>query len=126
MGEKIYEVVYLDNFADSEVARLAKEKLKHSFHLTDSQLKLLSSGVPVVVKKNLPLSQAQRFEQAVKDAGATCWLQEMSPDEVHYERRQTSRRQLLDRRSSYRGSSIVPDRRHNLGRRQEDTSQHDI
>ncbi len=126
MGEKIYEVVYLDNFADSEVARLAKDKLKHSFHLTDSQLQLLSSGVPVVVKKNLPLSQAQRFEQAVKDAGATCWLQEMSPDEMHYERRQTSRRQLLDRRSSYRGSSIVPDRRHNMGRREEDASQYDI
>jgi hypothetical protein len=120
MGEKIYEVVYLDSFGCEEDASEARAKLKACFHLNDSQLKLLCSGVPVVVKKNLPLAEAQRFESAIKQAGATCWLQEMSPDEVHYERRQNKRRLLLDRRATYRGSSILPDRRSNTGRRRED------
>lgn len=120
MGERIYEVVYIDNFDNADDAAQARSKLKACFHLNESQLQLLGSGVPVVVKKNLPLVDAERFEAAIKQAGATCWLQEMSPDEVHYERRQNSRRLLLDRRSTFRGSSILPDRRSNTGRRRQD------
>ena len=117
MGEKIYEIVYIDKFSDNQQATLARQKLQGLFHLSDKQVQYLNSGDPVVVKRDIPMAIAQKFKRAIEGVGATCWIQEMANGEPHYERRQEKRRQTMDRRDQYRSSSILPDRRAALGRR---------
>ncbi|NIB43279.1 hypothetical protein HBA55_26970 [Pseudomaricurvus alkylphenolicus] len=113
----LYEVVYIDKFEDITEATVARESLKSRFGLNDHMLSTLSSGVPVVVKKNVDLEEARRFEQAIKDSGGVCWVQEMAPDGRFHERRLEQRRKQQDRRHQVRGSAIVPDRRSGKGRR---------
>lgn len=120
MSGKHYEVVYIDKFSDIAQAEMARDLLRQKFHLDDSSLEKLSCGQPVVVKRMVPLGDAQRFESAIKEAGGTCWVQEIPSDGSHVERRELLRRQKIDRRGSYRGSSILPDRRQTCGRRSAD------
>ncbi len=117
---RTYEVVYIDKFKDSIEADLARVSLKERFNLSDRKLDLMSSGLPVVVKKGISFDEACIFEDAIKRSGGVCWIQEMSPDGLHYERRTDPRRLQLDRRETYRGSSIQPDRRMGVGRRTDD------
>lgn len=121
---KAYEVVYIDKFSDMNSAELARENLRRRFGLNDQMISTLSCGVPIVVKKDISLEEAQKFENAIKDSGGVCWIQEMAPDGAFHERRHSSRRTILDRRESFRGSSILPDRRYGMGRRSEDDKRH--
>lgn len=123
-GLKAYEVVYIDKFSDMASAELARENLKRTFGLNDHMLSTLSCGMPIVVKKGVSLDEAQKFEGAIKDSGGVCWIQEMSPDGNFHERRHEMRRQSLDRRGNFRGSSILPDRRYGIGRRSLDHRGH--
>jgi len=120
MNSKHYEVIYIDKFSDVANAEMARELLQQRFHLDDVSLDKLSCGQPVVVKRLVPLADAQKFESAIKEAGGTCWIQEVQSNGLHIERRLIGRRQKLDRRGSYRGSSILPDRRQSCGRRSAD------
>jgi len=120
MSSKHYEVVYIDKFSDIAKAEMARDLLRQRFHLDDLSLDKLSCGQPVVVKRLVPLDDAQKFESAIKQAGGTCWVQEVPSDGVHTERRELVRRQKIDRRGTYRGSSILPDRRQSCGRRSSD------
>lgn len=117
-----YEVVYIDKFSDVVQAEMARNMLQQRFHLDDASLEKLSCGLPVVVKRLVPLVDAKKFESAIKEAGGTCWVQEIASDGLHAERREILRRQELDRRGTYRGSSILPDRRQSCGRRSSDRS----
>ena len=115
-----YEVVYIDKFSDVVQAEMTHDMLQQRFHLDDASLEKLSCGQPVVVKRLVPLGDAKRFESAIKEAGGTCWVQKIESDGLHAERRELCRRQKLDRRGTYRGSSILPDRRQSCGRRSSD------
>lgn len=123
-GHKAYEVVYIDKFSDMASAELARENLRRTFGLNDHMLSALSCGMPIVVKKGISLDEAQKFEHAIKGSGGVCWIQEMSPDGSFHERRHEARRHTLDRRGSFRGSSILPDRRYGMGRRSADNRSH--
>jgi len=120
MSSKHYEVVYIDKFSDIAQAEMSRDLLRQKFHLDDTSLNKLSCGQPVVVKRMVPLGDAQKFESAIKEAGGTCWVQEVPSDGSHVERRELVRREKIDRRGSYRGSSILPDRRQTCGRRSAD------
>ena len=123
-SNKAYEVVYIDKFPDLATAEVARENLRKTFGLNDHMLSTLASGIPIVVKKDVSLDEAQRFEGAIKGSGGMCWIQEMSPDGGFHERRHEYRRHQLDRREVIRGSSIVPDRRMGVGRGTDDDTCH--
>lgn len=115
-----YEVVYIDKFTDLATAEVARRALQQRFKMSDEVLQRLSRGKPVVIKKGIPFEEAERYERAVKDAGCLCWIQKMTPDLEHHERRLSNRRSNVERRREHRSSSIQPDRRMNKARRSED------
>lgn len=119
-GSKHFEVVYIDKFSDSYKAQLARDNLRAVFGLSTQQLDKLACGDPIVIKKEVSLSEASRYRSAVIDAGGIAWVQELDENGNHVERRQEKRRQLADRRNYFRASSIQPDRRQNCGRRSTD------
>ena len=106
-----YEIVYVDKFKDVASADIARNALKQRFHLTDYIVERLSSGMPVVIKKEVELDEAKRYLQAITEVGGVCWVQKMTPDGAHHERRLFGRRLTKSRRNGERGSSIIPDRR---------------
>lgn len=118
--EQQYEVLYIDKFTDAAKAEYARENLRATFHLSEQHLDRLATGEPVIIKKNINLDKALRYRQAVVDAGGVAWVQALDVQGEHWERRQNNRRQLTDRRTVYRASSIQPDRRQNCGRRSTD------
>lgn len=120
MDSARYEVVYIDKFEGLPAADLLRERMRRRFGLNRLQLTRLSSGTPVVIKKGVQLEEAKRYQEAVNELGGTCWVQPLDSEGGHRERRRRKRRAVLDRRRSYRGSSILPDRRSNCGRRSMD------
>jgi len=111
MGEKIYQVLYADKFVDVMEAAVTAKSLRRLFGLDDKVAARLASGRPVVVKMNAPYAVASPIHAAICDAGGTCWIEEMTVGQSYTDRRHERCRELLDRRSNYRGSAIVPDRR---------------
>lgn len=85
------------------------------------KLKLLFSGRPMVIKKGISESTAQTYVDAISKAGGEVRIKAENeiPTDVD-ERRFTLRRKQGDRRASRRTSAILPDRRHNKGRRDND------
>ncbi len=120
MSGQQYEVLYIDKFTDVAVAEYAKENIRKLFHLDQQHMDRLSTGEPVVIKKHVNQQQAEKYKQAIAKAGGVAWAQCLDENGQHRERRQSSRRRLLDRRGSYRASSIQPDRRESCGRRSTD------
>lgn len=120
MSNKLYEVVYIDKFDDLLAAELFRDQVRKRFKLASDQLTRLSTGLPVVVKKRLSFDEAQQYRTAIKQAGGVCWVQELGPNNKHFERRQGERRLTVPRRSAYRASSRFPDRRRSRGRRSTD------
>ena len=119
-----YEIIYVDKFKDVAAADITRSALKQRFHLSDHIVARLSSGMPVVIKKDVGLAEAERYQQVITETGGVCWVQKMSPDGAHHERRLFGRRLTKNRRNDERGSSIIPDRRCNntgQGRRSNDT-----
>ena len=117
-----FEVVYVDKFKDFVDQEITNALLQERFKLGDSAIKRMSSGKPVLIKKGVPRDQAEKLKQAIQESGGVCWIQAMTPDAQHHERRLTSRRKKNDRRMEKRGSAVVPDRRTNLGRRTSDSN----
>lgn len=115
-----YEVIYLDKFSDAKAGESGRAKLRHKFGLNQRALNVLCSGVPVVVKKDVSLDEARKFEQAIKESGGVCWIQEATRGSGFHERRSLHRRDFVERRALYRGSAILPDRRLSIGRRTQD------
>jgi hypothetical protein len=128
MDSQKYEIVYIDKFIDIVEAEIARDALRQRFHLSEKIVERLSSGMPVVIKKSVDLHEAERYQQAIKEAGGVCWVQQMTPDCAHHERRLFNRRMKSCRRNEVRSSSIVPDRRKQEsdggGRRSRDNSHH--
>lgn len=124
MGEKIYQVLYIDKFADAIEAATTSQSLRKLFGLDEKAIARLASGKPTVVKKNVPYAAANRLHEAICEAGGTCWVEEVGDRQAYGDRREEMRRQLFDRRCAYRGSAIVPDRRKSCGRRSSDEYWH--
>lgn len=122
MGQEAadYAVIFIDKFEQGPVAKLMRDGLRKRFRLSQATLAHLCSGRPVVVKKGLRLDDARRYRAAIQSVGGVCWIQATDADGRLRERRRSERRQLPDRRDTYRGSSIQPDRRAACGRRSSD------
>lgn len=120
MNQGRYEVLYIDKFTDTLWATTVYDNLRLTFGLKESQLEKLSCGNPVVIKKKIDLSEAERYRQVITAAGGVAWIQELGEDGEHRERREQRRRVVRDRRAIYRASAILPDRRQNRGRRTTD------
>lgn len=120
MEGNYYEVLYVDKFSDLVEAAVVNDTLRKTFGLNHRHLLKLSAGTPVVIKKKVGIEEAERYKGIVMDAGGVAWIQELGPEGEHLERRQEKRRSILDRRTVYRASSIVPDRRQDMGRRSTD------
>ena len=121
MSETFYEVVYVDKFDDLLAAELFRDQLRKRFNLNAEHLNRLSSGLPVVVKKHVGFDEAERYHSAIREAGGVCWIQEQGPNGKHWERRRSQRRGRLERRTAFRASAILPDRRSGrVGRRSVD------
>ncbi len=120
MGERIYQVIYIDKFANPEEAQASYQQIQDTFQLSEQAIRQLQSQKPVPIKQNTNRETAQTICELMNSLGATCWLQEMSADEAFFDRREEKRRQQFDRRQHYRSSSIQPDRRHDCGRRSTD------
>ncbi len=120
MGGNQYEVVYVDKFTNPIQAQATLKRLQETFGLAENHIERLSCGEPVVIKKKVDLEEANRYQEAVQQAGGIAWIQEIGEDGGHEERRKGPRRTLLDRRTVYRASSILPDRRGSCGRRSTD------
>lgn len=117
MGIKQFEVVYIDKFEDLLSADLFRDQVRKRFGLRTQEIARMSSGLPVVVKKNLDFEKANLYRSAIRSAGGICWVQEHGPSGKHSERRLDKRRDILDRRTCFRASSTFPDRRRSCGRR---------
>lgn len=120
MESATYEVVYIDKFKGLPSAGLLRERIGKAFGLSEKNLARISSGTPVVIKKRVGLEEAKKYQQAIRDLAGVCWIQSLDAEGGHRDRRQQNRRAVLDRRSDYRGSSILPDRRSDCGRRSSD------
>ncbi len=117
-----YQLVYQDQFDLEPYGPELRERFGKRFGLSSHQLRLVSSGAPVVIKKSVALGEAERYQHEIRRIGGTCWIQEASPDGRFVERRGpiTCRRILRDRRVKYRPSSSIPDRRQSCGQRTTD------
>ncbi len=122
MEGKNYQVVYIDKFYDARESATVSQNLRDLFGLNEKVIRRLASGEPVVVKKSVSYSIAEPIQVAICEAGGTAWIEEMEVERGlgYRDRRKQQRRQLSDRRQYYRGSSILPDRRHKCGRRSSD------
>lgn len=121
MRESLYEVIYIDKFFDIAEAEIVRQGLQKHFHLDEKTIEYMSTGKPVVIKKNVDRNAAERLKSVVDTIGGTCWVQEVSLSRHVRERRLRQRRQLISRRKNIRASSILPDRRIK-GRRSDDVT----
>ena len=122
MSKTLYEVFYIDKFINSNTARVAMANLRAKFKLNSATLKQMNSRKPISIKRRVTLNVAEKYCQALIDAGGTAWVEEMVAGIPRTRDRRADKRRLLqDRRGLYRGSAIVPDRRASMGRRSVDT-----
>ncbi len=118
MSKTLYEVFYIDKFANSAEASVAMANLRVRFKLDSATLKRMNSHLPVSIKRRVSLYVAEKYCQVITEAGGTAWVEEMLDGKARIQDRRTGKRRLmLDRRGSYRGSAILPDRRGSRGRR---------
>lgn len=79
MSENRYNIVFTGDLLGGTDAAKAREKLGSTFRLSDDQLDNLFSGDPVVVKRDVDLMTATRFQQAFLAAGARAEIETVAP-----------------------------------------------
>lgn len=92
----------------------------------------LLSSLPAVIKQNIDIEQGNRYLEAMAEVGLITHLELVTDESGEpiapgswdgVERRSgVERRHRADRRAGRRGAAIVPDRRHNRGRRKTDAN----
>lgn len=65
----LYSITFSSAGIPADAATSAKARLGALFKLSEKQLGQLFSGVTVVVRRNLPLERAMRYEAAFAKAG---------------------------------------------------------
>ena len=74
MSEQRFQVVFSGQVAEGWSLEQTREQLESLAVLSQSEAQRAFSGTPVVLKNNLNEVQAQRYESALKTAGAVCQL----------------------------------------------------
>jgi hypothetical protein len=75
MAQDRYNIVFSGELVHGTDAALVREKLATTFRLDAAQLDNLFSGQPVVVKRDVDLMTATRFQQAFLAAGARAGIE---------------------------------------------------
>lgn len=111
-----YAVCYIDKFSDPEKSLTTTNGIATQFKLNSNHRSALRSGNPIIIKKSTPIDVATRLKNAISSLGGCCWIQQLDSAGEFRERRQSDRRQKIDRRSVSR-NNIEPDRRDLKNRR---------
>ena len=74
MSEQRFQVVFSGQVAEGWSLEQTREQLESLAVLSQSEAQRAFSGTPVVLKSSLNETQAQRYESALKAAGAVCQL----------------------------------------------------
>ena len=102
-----------------------KKRFQKLFRLKDEQVARLFSGTEFTIKSNLTEAVAMEMAFKIADAGCECAIEPMPDDNDislqpgFVEQRKLGNRRLKFRRGP-RPGAIIPDRRHNNGRRKTD------
>ena len=91
-----------------------KATIAELFDLDEKGLEQFFSGRPVALKEHLDAVTGETFQKALACVGAVTHLEPVqceATEELPGDRRRRQRRRWGDRRATYRGSSIQPDRR---------------
>jgi hypothetical protein len=82
MAEDRYNIVFSGELQSGADAAATRQKLAGTFRLDAAQLDNLFSGRPVVVKRDVDLLTATRFQQAFLAAGARADIESATVDSV--------------------------------------------
>lgn len=115
-----YGVIFHNTCPRTRESEIVLERIRQRFRLAQNNLTLLSQEEPVVVKRLEHRGVALKLQDVLSTLGAVAWVQELSSGESFKDRRQDRRRVLADRRSAYRHTLSVPERRFGGGRRRSD------
>lgn len=121
MIQDTFRVVFCGEFLEGNEPETVKANIAKLFKLDKEnpadlvKLEKLFSGRKLVIKDKINKVTAQRYQQAISDAGAKCAIEQNI-----LEQRKGQRRKRGDRRAVRRTSSILPDRRVKPGRRKTD------
>lgn len=102
MSNERYNLVFRGDIVLGHNISDVKLRLGKLFKVNDAQLERLFSGRPVVIKKNLPKLEADRYTEALQQAGAQVEIQELNkapptPIESAADKKQASKPSLAER-----------------------------
>lgn len=115
-----YAVIFHNTCPQGRESELVLERIRKRFRLETGKLAILSQGSPVVVKRHTELAVVNKLRDMMLQLGAVVWTQELANGAEFSDRRSLKRRQMPDRRSAYRHTLSVPERRFGGGRRRSD------
>lgn len=122
MKTDVYRVIFMGQIVTDTDHHQVKINMAKLFKLDPtrqehfSKLKRMFSGRKIVIKDKLFKADADKYQQAITQAGGVSHI-ELMPGA---DQRKDHRRKRGERRSVRRTSSILPDRRKNRGRRKTD------
>ncbi len=74
MSQDTYEIAFRGQIADGADLQQVKANIAKMFKADDTKINQLFSGVRVVIKKNIDLQTAEKYQAAMNNAGAICEL----------------------------------------------------
>ncbi len=115
-----YAVIFHNTCPQSREAELILERIRKRFGLSNDRLSLLAQSSPLVVKRASEAALAKKLKDMLLELGAVAWVQQLQIGQEYSDRRGAKRRQQPDRRSAYRHTLSIPERRFGGGRRRSD------
>lgn len=76
MTDQQYKVI-LEGYGAGKGEYYIEQDLAKLFKISAEQAKKLLQSAPKTIKSNLPIAQAEKYEQAIKAAGAKCSVESM-------------------------------------------------
>ena len=82
MSEKPYEVIFSGDVLAGQSVIEVKQRLAQLFNADDTRIDQMFSGKPVVVKRNLDMEAAERYQSSLLKAGALVDIRPITADEA--------------------------------------------
>lgn len=78
MSQDVYEIAFSGQIAEGADLQQVKANMAKMFKADDAKIAQLFSGARVVIKKNIDLQTAEKYQVAMNNAGAICELVNLS------------------------------------------------
>ncbi|HEY9052599.1 MAG TPA: hypothetical protein VIQ03_13695 [Gammaproteobacteria bacterium] len=78
MSQDLYEIAFSGQIAEGADLQQVKTNMAKMFKADDAKIAQLFSGARVVIKKNIDLQTAEKYQVAMNNAGAICELVNLS------------------------------------------------